>query len=637
MIVHSSTYRRTRNRLTSVPPIICACLVFLPLVGRLISVLSCTDAEYGTCQAAEKRAYLSQVYIDTTIGKAMYVLIEAAHRPGFGHLREDAIQEAKRVAEELKLASKKDPNRAYVLTKLADLEQQIYFEEKELEEKKQQERIKLLNHLVGQFNTETAKPRPDFNTLFTILEQMQNVNARKADQIEALIEERARNVAREVVYYIQAALDRSDLDKARRELDYVYKNMQPLGMSLTDYSVFAAKVQARVSLKDEQAFLASDAKEAERLLNESKLGGAADALSRIEKRLVRIKDRISDGECKSYTAKINRFSSILHAREDSLVNVNLQLLQTRGIDTALTFMDYIQRYFGVSREKIMVVDHEILLGLLATRTQKDTVISREVAELTAESNQSFGTEDILRAAQKKAQVRADSIRAAEEQARLEEERRNRSTFQRWRTARDDLRKADLEKAEQQRRADAQKRDDPKKAALEKAEQQRRAEAQKRDDQKTADLQKAEQQRRAEAQKRENQKMGALEKAEQQRRAEVQKRPAMAEQQKNVSDPAPAPIKQEPTPAPVAVAPPPSSASAAAEPDPVYSGESSKEQDLANQYVVDIYTLLEQKKTKDAYLAFCRLRPEMEKYVSKEAIGMLEACINQAYSALAKKR
>jgi hypothetical protein len=56
------------------------------------------------------------------------------------------------------------------------------------------------------------------------------------------------------------------------------------------------------------------------------------------------------------------------------------------------------------------------------------------------------------------------------------------------------------------------------------------------------------------------------------------------------------------------------------------------QEKASRYMVQIYTLLEQGKTKEAYQQFARIRDKLRQYTSKEAFDVVETAVTQAYAA-----
>jgi len=255
--------------------------------------------------------------------------------------------------------------------------------------------------------------------------------------------------------------------------------------------------------------------------------------------------------------KIPALADAIGRQEDSLVSINMVVLQEKGVDSALTYMNYLHGRYQVSREKIMVVDQQILLWLIAMREEGDTAIHHEVEALSSGDDNGFSLDALRETAKKKAQARADSIHASEEKQRIAATLEKRpSYFERLRMAREErLKQRDAERAVQ-----AGRKNQPPRALS------------------AADAT--------------NFPVSMNDSPE--------KKPAeMREAQQSMGD----------------------------------EGESEKE--VADRRMADIYSLLEQKKVKIAQTEFSRYRSSMEKYITREAIEMLEVSINQAAADLLK--
>ena len=501
-----------------------------------------------------KKPYLAKEYVDTMIQRAVYELTAASSMTSFGVKQEDGVNRAKLIAAQLKLQAKNDPNRSYVFWRVGELEEQIYYEELEIFERRKKERQMMINHLADRFNAETAVKRPDFSMLSATLDEMESVDPRKAAEIEKLTNERRRGIVREVVPSIEEALEKDDIDRARRELDYCLANREYLGVPQTRYDALSAKLQARLTIEDEKTFITSDIRQAEQFLKNSRLGDAGMALDRAEKRLDKCKASMPAFEAAT-RKKIPVLANAIGRQEDSLVSINMLVLQEKGVDSALSYMNYLHSRYQVSREKIMVVDQQILLWLIAMREDGDTTIRHEVETLSSDS-ESFSFMDGLRdAAKKKAQARADSIQAVEERRRVESIMKKKPSF---------LERLRMAKGDRNRQGN--------------------------DEWIAQSARKPEAPRTASAIDATNARVSMNEKTE--KNAAV-----MRQAQQSMVD----------------------------------GGESEKE--AADRRMADIYSLLEQKKVKTAQTEFTRYRPSMEKYITREAIEMLETSINQAAADL----
>jgi hypothetical protein len=56
------------------------------------------------------------------------------------------------------------------------------------------------------------------------------------------------------------------------------------------------------------------------------------------------------------------------------------------------------------------------------------------------------------------------------------------------------------------------------------------------------------------------------------------------------------------------------------------------QEKASRYMMQLYALLEQGKTKEAYQQFLRIRDKLKQYTTKDAFDIVETAVNQAYAA-----
>jgi hypothetical protein len=69
---------------------------------------------------------------------------------------------------------------------------------------------------------------------------------------------------------------------------------------------------------------------------------------------------LNETETAVYTTQINRVVESIAAHEDSLVNVNLEILRSHGSDSALNYMQEVVWAHGVSKEKLDQIENTIL-------------------------------------------------------------------------------------------------------------------------------------------------------------------------------------------------------------------------------------------------------------------------------------
>ncbi|MGB7568939.1 MAG: hypothetical protein WBM07_13850 [Chitinivibrionales bacterium] len=365
--------------------------------------------------AAESSAYISQTYIDTLIQRAYYTLNATEEISRAAPQKEDAIAEAKSIVKKLKKIAEGDKNKKYILWKVGELESQIYLEEKGLLLEKDRRRQMAVNELIGPFNGELAKPRPDFARLNDFYARMKDLDAAKAGDLEYSIRDRSKSLSREIVVVIEQCIEKGNFDGAREDLAYCKNNEGSLEISLTRYSTLTAKVQAHVSVDNEKAFIAANLTKADNACKRNDLGGARAIMKTIAVRLDGIKGVLYQREWDKLYFGNKRIARAIEHKEDSLVSRNLVLLKNQGVGAATEFSDSVLKKWDVAPEKIGKVNYAILEVAVAQKKKDTNGLSKDV-EALVDNPQDSGSvmDDILAAAKIKAKAKADSARLAEE-------------------------------------------------------------------------------------------------------------------------------------------------------------------------------------------------------------------------------
>lgn len=367
---------------------------------------------HGECRAAEQ--YLTQTHIDSLIDRAFYKLNTADEMAGAGYTIEEAIEYGKHVARRLKRRAEGDPNEKYILWKVSELEGQLYLEETAAREGRVNQRQRSVNYLVGPFNGEIGKQRPNFARVYRICRQMSAVDQAKGEELKYLADDRRTNIAREVVYSLQTALEAGDLDKARRELVYCKRNLDFLGISLNRYGRLAAKVESRISVDAEIAFIDKSIDKVEDMLAQNHLGEAGELIGVMSTRLQSIKKRTIQREWDRRYYRNRRLNKQLERKEDSLVAANREILRTRGIYEAKKFMNTVLAGHGVSERKIGQVDFEILQTAMA-RGRDESAEESDYAALQGESGEVSVMDNLMAVAKQKARGEASGATTPEVQ------------------------------------------------------------------------------------------------------------------------------------------------------------------------------------------------------------------------------
>lgn len=364
------------------------------------------------------KPYLSQEYVDTMVQNAFYGFVEAAEFGGTEMLQTRAIDRAKKVAEELKKLAVGDPNRRYVLWRVSELEQQIYYEEEELLLKKMYKNQKAINVLCNKFNEEVGKKRPNFGNLIAIHSSMLNLDPHKADELAWLIEDRDRNISREVSFACERYLLFGAYDNAKKEFEYIKKNRKYLFIPDGTFESFENRIHKKIEADDMVANIETYYRDIIAEINKTNIGKARHGIAFFEDRLQRVHTMLPYKKYSQFRKKLNGFSEMIAQKEDSLVYQNMTLIHENKIDEAIDYMDNVLRKRGVSNEKIAMVDKTIMVLPGRKRVSAtDKSVDRELLALTStsEDNNGFSFGDV--AAKMKAKM--DSVQAYEaEQRRL---------------------------------------------------------------------------------------------------------------------------------------------------------------------------------------------------------------------------
>jgi hypothetical protein len=386
------------------------------------------NGECASKNSSSNIRYLSQNLIDTSIQRGFFLLNESADMAGVGFRHQRSIKEAKKIVHSLKQRAKGDPNEKYILWKVGELEAQIYLEESDLIWQQMQKRQLTINELVDKYNKEVGKWRPDFATLYRIHKNMDQVDVNKANELADSYNQRKRAISREAVYFLEKALLEGNVEKARKEVGYCLRNQLYLDISQSKYKRLEDRVEGLLHAQEEKPHISQSVRTADMLLKHKKITEARKTLDSAQNKLNTIKKHLPQREAISITSTLKRAFGRLGALEDSLVNVNITILRTQGVDAADKYLQSVLRVFGVSREKAASVDRMII----SVNSPEDNAMRSEIAGLETEDNEekSQVLDDIMFAAKKKAKEKMDSLQAIENARlwQLQQERARRDSI-----------------------------------------------------------------------------------------------------------------------------------------------------------------------------------------------------------------
>jgi hypothetical protein len=141
-----------------------------------------------------------------------------------------------------------------------------------------------------------------------------------------------------------------------------------------------------------------------------RLADARAGLAAIQDGLDGLKGKVLSKDWDKYFFKHKRLCDALTFKEDSLVKVNLMILSTEGVIAANAFLDTVVKKRDIASDKIGTIDLAILTQAMAARKYRDTTVAKQLASMPSAVLQDSSTlvADLVVAAKKKAQAKADS-------------------------------------------------------------------------------------------------------------------------------------------------------------------------------------------------------------------------------------
>jgi len=361
---------------------------------------------------------LSQEYVDTTVMRALYILNEAQSFSGMNNNQENAINQAKAVLNRLRREAKGDPNEKYALWKISEVEYQINFEEEEVRKIAAERRLLTSNQLVVEYNAEVGKERPDFAKLRGLHRRMMEVDVRQANRLSDSYNKRYRHISREAMASLEKAINANDLVLAKKELEYCEKNKNFLMINDSHLAVHKQRIEKMGNSEQEARSIAAQLDAGERAMREFKLSESRATLTMAKNRINDIKDILPQKEASALSVRAKRAVRALDNREDSLVNVLMEVLNTQGHEAAIEyFNDVLQKRMNLSNERASIIDQTILRTGTVKAPSGSPII---VEDFTLDQpDKSHVFTDMQQTARVRAQARADSLKTVALQISIE--------------------------------------------------------------------------------------------------------------------------------------------------------------------------------------------------------------------------
>ena len=359
--------------------------------------------------------FVSQYYVDSLVDNAMFTFYSRLD-PSSGLTHEDAIKHAKDVAYKLRETAAKDANRKYILSKVNELEKQIYLEENELTMEKAQWRQIKSNELIAEYNSMLSQDRPDFEKLCKVKTQLAGVDPKKGAEAEVSFKKRAVSFGKVLPSTINQLLGSGNTEDAQKELAYCVQNASYLSISAVDL----ARLEAKVLSKSTTAYTVKLVKDSFDSLTQYLGNMDFKTAHRLENAIAIqinfLNVGLTSSELERYHSEMQVLSRKINSKEDSLIAIAERLIRTDRIVDAGTMLDTLRK-IGVNSEKLSVVTKELLHSLISQqKSSKGTNIY--ALEVDTGAAKPVLADLVLAAKSKALADRENSIRMREEKSIL---------------------------------------------------------------------------------------------------------------------------------------------------------------------------------------------------------------------------
>jgi hypothetical protein len=254
---------------------------------------------------------------------------------------------------------------------------------------------------------------------------MLEFDTRQANAMASSINNRVQAISREAVMGLEKALIARNSALADQEFKYLLRNRPYLKLSYKTFDDLESRASACVRAQDELPTIKVETRKAQELVRQVRLAEARDMLALAQYRFSDIRNFISEQEVSQLYKGISAVEKLLSLVEDSLVSVNFEILEKKGVNAANDYLQHEVREKGVCRDKIARIDQAILAVGTPSRKSKT---EREIDDVAAAAENTPDTDimsEIHEKAAKKAQQKLDSLRALEEtRARREQKTRD---------------------------------------------------------------------------------------------------------------------------------------------------------------------------------------------------------------------
>ncbi len=336
--------------------------------------------------SSSAREYLSQTDIDTSIQKAYYYFNAAGPEAGAPMTQDQAIAFAKNVIKHMKELAVGDPNEKYILWKLGELETQTALEEDEVRRKREIASVKDANDLILSFNSETGKKRPDFAVLYAIQSSVLDLMPSKGNELADLVEKRNKGVTMEVRSYVNYYIDREKFDSAAVEVDYLRKNRKYLGIGGDEFNKYDNIISVRRNSANFRKTISTLMEQIASAVLFCDIAGAHAGLDQFDQ-FMKI-GGLTTADAVNFRQQAGVYRARINKKEDSLVNVAIALIGSKGVDATIAYENAVLKPHNVSREKLAYVDCRMTGSATTAPTKADVLVANDLATFKDDTNPS---------------------------------------------------------------------------------------------------------------------------------------------------------------------------------------------------------------------------------------------------------
>jgi len=309
--------------------------------------------------------YVSQFYVDSLVDNAIFQfnsLSDLSNRES----HEATILHAKGISSKLRSIAEKDANKKYILSKVSELEYQIYLEEHALTLEKEQWNTKRMNQIVDEFNSVLGVSTPDFSRLEKLVEQLHPIDSSKAHEAQSAVKKRALSFRKELPDLISQMLENNELAGAHTYLAYCHNSAPFIGFSPAELARLEAKFVSRSTTAQTVQMVRAGFDTVKIFINNKDLLNAHRLEATIKYQVDILKKELAASEWNRYYLDYGVVVRKINFKEDSCTAAVEKLIRAGKITDAGVMIDTLTK-IGVNPEKIAIVNKHLLESLLEQR------------------------------------------------------------------------------------------------------------------------------------------------------------------------------------------------------------------------------------------------------------------------------